>query len=159
MARSTFVYVTYIRTTPEKLWSALTDAEFMKQYWFGCHCESRWTLGSPWKLVSPEGQVLDAGEILEAEPSRRLVIRWQHQNKPELKAEGASQCTMELEPSGTAVKLSITHTIERDPSKLIAAVSAGWPKVVANLKSLLETGSAVLNDLYPTAAKTAEARA
>ena len=140
MARSTFVYVTYIRTTPEKLWSALTDAEFMKQYWFGVHCESHWTPGSPWKLVSEDGQILDAGEIIEAEPPRRLVIRWQHQNKPELKAEGASQCTMELEPSGAAVKLSITHTIEREPSKLIAAVSGGWPMILSSLKSLLETG-------------------
>ena len=51
MPRSTFVYVTYIQTTPEKLWSALTNAEFAKQYWFGCHCESEWTAGSPWKLV------------------------------------------------------------------------------------------------------------
>ena len=110
MARSTFVYVTYIRTTPEKLWSALTDAEFMKQYWFGMHCESQWTAGSSWKMVSGDGQITDAGEIVEAEPPRRLVIRWQHQNKPELRAEGDSQCTMELEPSGTAVKLSITHT-------------------------------------------------
>ena len=62
MARSTFVYVTYIRTTPEKLWSALTDAEFMKQYWFGMRCESRWTAGSSWKLVSGDGQIFDAGE-------------------------------------------------------------------------------------------------
>jgi uncharacterized protein YndB with AHSA1/START domain len=145
MARSTFVYVTYIRTTPEKLWSALTkDVEFMKQYWFGMHCESQWTPGSAWKLVSADGQVLDAGEIVEAEPPRRLVMRWQHQHKPELKAEGASLFTMELEPSGSAVRLSITHTIERDPSKLIVAVSGGWPKILANLKSLLETGSAVL---------------
>ncbi len=65
-------------------------------------------------------------------------------DRPELKAEGESRCTMELEPSGTAVKLSITHTIERDPSKLIAAVSDGWPKILSNLKSLLETGSTVL---------------
>ena len=141
MARSTFVYVTYIRTTPEKLWSALTDdVDFMKQYWFGVHCESQWQTGSAWKMVSPDGQILDSGEILEAEPPRRLVIRWQHQNKPELKAEGESLCTMELEASGTAVKLSITHTIEREPSKLIAAVSGGWPKILSNLKSLLETG-------------------
>ena len=150
MARSTFVYVTYIRTTPERLWSALTDAEFMKQYWFGVHCESEWTAGSPWKLVSGEGQIMDAGEILEAEPPRRLVIRWQNQFKPELKAEGESQCTLELEPSGTAVKLSITHTIEREPSKFIEAVSVGWPKVIANLKSLLETGSIALQDPYAT---------
>jgi uncharacterized protein YndB with AHSA1/START domain len=150
MARSIFVYVTYIRTTPEKLWSALTsDAEFMKQYWFGVHCESQWTAGSSWKMVYPDGRLADAGEIVEAEPPRRLVIRWQHQNKPELKAEGESLCTMELEPSGPAVKLSITHTIEREPSKFIEAVSGGWPKVISNLKSLLETGSAVLNDPYP----------
>jgi len=150
MARSTFVYVAYIRTTQEKLWSALTDAQFMKQYWFGMHCESRWTAGSSWKLVSGDGQVFDAGEIVAAERPRRLVIRWQHQNKPELKAEGASLCTMELEPSGTAVKLSITHTIERDPSQLISAVSGGWPKVISNLKSLLETGAIALQEPYPT---------
>jgi uncharacterized protein YndB with AHSA1/START domain len=149
MARSTFVYVTYIRTTPEKLWSALTDTEFMKQYWFGCHCESEWTEGSSWRLVSGDGEVLDAGEIVEAEPPRRLVIRWQQQKKPELKAEGASLCTMQIERSGTAVKLSITHTIEREPSKFIEAVSGGWPKVISNLKSLLETGSAALDEPYP----------
>src|SRR5689334_1893860 len=119
MTRSTFVYVTYIRTTPEKLWSALTDREFMKQYWFGCYGESQWTAGSSWKNVAGNGEVLDDGEIVEADRPRRLVIRWQNQSKPELKAEGASLCTMELEPSGGAVKLSITHTIERDPSKFI----------------------------------------
>jgi len=144
MARSTFVYVTYIRTTPEKLWSALTDAEFMKQYWFGMHCESAWTAGSPWQLVSSDGRVFDAGEILEAAPPRRLVIRWRHQNRPELAAEGDSTCTMELEPNGAAVKLAITHTIDREPSELIGAVSGGWPKILSNLKSLLETGSTVI---------------
>jgi len=149
MARSQFVYVTYIRTTPEKLWSALTDAQFMKQYWFGTHGESQWTAGSAWQLISPEGQILDAGEIVESVPPRRLVIRWQHQSKPELKAEGASLCTMDLEPVETIVKLTITHTIERDPSKFIAAVSGGWPKILSNLKSLLETGAVTLVEPYP----------
>ncbi len=149
MPRSTFVYVTYIRTTPEELWTALTDAEFMRQYWFGNHSESEWMPGSSWKNVRADGEVLDAGEIVEAEPPRRLVIRWQNQNKPELEAEGPSLCTMELEPNGSAVKLSITHTIEREPSKFIVAVSGGWPKVIANLKSLLETGSIVLDEPYP----------
>jgi len=151
MARSTFVYVTYIRTTPEKLWSALTDAEFIKQYWFGVHCESEWTAGSSWKLKSGDGEIMDSGEIIEADPPRRLVIRWQNKNKPELTIEGESQCTIEVEQSGTAVKLSITHTIEREASKFIAAVSGGWPKVISNLKSLLETGSIALQDPYPTA--------
>ena len=147
MSNSRFVYVTYIRTTPEKLWSALTDVEFMKQYWFGMHCESQFTAGSSWKLVSSNGQIFDAGKVVEADPPRRLVIRWQNQIKPELKAEGDSLCTMELERSGTAVKLSITHTIEREPSKLIAAVSGGWPAILSNLKSLLETGTIVLSQL------------
>src|SRR5260370_21409555 len=101
-------------------------------------------------MVYPNGSITDAGEIVEAEPPRRLVIRWKNQIKPELKAEGESLCTMEIDPSGTAVKLSITHTIEREPSKLIAAVSGGWPKVISNLKSLMETGSTALQDPYPT---------
>jgi uncharacterized protein YndB with AHSA1/START domain len=146
---STFVYVTYIRTTPEKLWSALTDAEFMKKYWFGNRCESEWTAGAVWKLVSSDGVLMDAGEIIESDPPRRLVIRWQHQNKPDLKAEGPSVCTMDLEQSAGAVKLTITHNIEREKSKLIEAVSNGWPKVISNLKSLMETGAIALNELYP----------
>jgi uncharacterized protein YndB with AHSA1/START domain len=150
MAESTFVYVTYIRTTAEKLWSALTvDTQFMQQYWFGIRCESQWKAGSAWKMVSADGTVLDAGAIIESEPPRRLVIRWQHQARPELTAEGESRCSIELEQIGPAVKLSITHTIERAPSKFIEAVSGGWPKIISNLKSLLETGSPVLRDPHP----------
>jgi uncharacterized protein YndB with AHSA1/START domain len=149
MAKSTFVYVSYIRTTPQKLWSALTDPQFIRQYWFGMRAESQWTAGSPWQLVSGDGEVFDSGEIVEADPPLRLVIRWQNQWKPELKAEGASLCTMELETTEGVVKLSITHTIEREPSKFIAAVSGGWPKVISNLKSLLETGSIALQEPYP----------
>ena len=160
MAKSTFVYVSYIRTTPEKLWSALTDAELMKQYWFGVRCESRWTAGSSWKLMYPDGRNTDDGEIVAAEPPRRLVIRWRHQDYPEFKAEGESLCNIELgtsgelgasgEPviSGSAVRLSLTHSIAREPSKFIAAVSVAWPMVISNLKSLLENGSVVLQHPY-----------
>ena len=151
MARSEFVYVTYIRTTPQKLWTALTDPEWMKQYWFGMHCESEFTQGSPWKLVGETGEVWDAGEIVEADPPRRLVIRWTHQKKPELKAEGPSLCTMEITPEADSVKLSITHGIERENSQLVTAVSGGWPKILSNLKSLLETGAGVMHQPYPAA--------
>jgi uncharacterized protein YndB with AHSA1/START domain len=147
--RSQFVYVTFIRTTPTKLWKALTDPEFTRQYWFGTSVESSWEQGSPWRLVQPERGVADTGEILEADPPRRLVIRWQNEWNPELKAEGPSRCTIELEPIGSAVKLTITHSIEREPSKFIEAVSGGWPKVISNLKSLLETGSIALQEPYP----------
>ena len=152
MARSTYVYVSYIRTTPEKLWAALTDSAFIKQYWFGMDAQSDFTTGSPWKLVSQDGKVWDSGEIVEATPPRRLVIRWHHQMKPELRAEGPTLCTMELEPGAGAVKLCITHTIERDAAKVIEAVSGGWPKVISNLKSLIETGSIALQEPYPAAA-------
>ena len=153
MPKSTFVYVTYIRTTQEKLWSALIDPEFMQQYWFGMHCESAFTTGSSWKLVSPDGEIYDDGEILEADPPRRLVIRWHHRIKPELREEGDSFCTMELEPTGSAIKLTITHSIDYEPSKFIEAVSGGWPKIMSNLKSLLETGSIALVEPYPAAKK------
>jgi uncharacterized protein YndB with AHSA1/START domain len=151
MARSTFLYVTYIVTTSEKLWSSLTDdSEFMKKYWFGAHCESQWIAGSKWQMVQPDGQITDAGEILESEPPKRLVIRWKHQSKPELVAEGDSICKIELEPVGAAVKLTITHSIDREPSQLIAAVTGGWPKILSNLKTLLETGAVALQDAYPS---------
>jgi len=146
MAKSNFVYAIFIRTTPQELWAALTDPEFMKQYWFGMHCESEFATGSPWKLVNDGGEVWDAGEIVEADPPRRLVIRWEHQMRPELKAEGASLCTMELVPAGQAVKLTITHSVEREGSKLIEAVSGGWPKILSNLKSLLETGAVAFEE-------------
>jgi uncharacterized protein YndB with AHSA1/START domain len=150
MAKSTFLYVTYIRTTQERLWAALTvDSEFMQQYWFGVHCESRWVAGSPWTMVGPEGETYDDGEIIEAVPPHRLVIRWQHQRMPELKAEGASTCTMELEPVGTSVRLTITHSIDRDSSRFIEAVSGGWPKILSNLKSLIESGSLALDQAPP----------
>jgi uncharacterized protein YndB with AHSA1/START domain len=142
--RSQFVYVTFIRTTPEKLWEALTDPKFIRQYWFDMTIESGWKKGSPWKMLLPDGTPTDTGEILEIDPPRRMVIHWQNQWKPELQAEGPSRCTIELEPRDGAVKLSILHEIDCPDSKLITAVSGGWPSILSNLKSLLETGEIVL---------------
>ena len=141
---STFIYVTFIRTTPEKLWSALTDTDFMQQYWFNARVESDFKKGSPWRIVLEDGRVADTGEILEAKPPKRLVIKWRNEFKPELKAEGYAICTMELEPVADAVKLTITHSIDKENAKFIEAVSGGWPKILSNLKSLLETGELVL---------------
>jgi uncharacterized protein YndB with AHSA1/START domain len=148
MSKPDFVYVTFIRTTPERLWSALTTPEFIRQYWFGMHCESDWKPTSPWKLVFADGRLADAGEIVEADPPRRLVIKWRNEWNAEMRAEGYSLCTFEIETvpdaSPQAVKLSITHAIDRPESKFIEAVSGGWPRIISNLKSLLETGSVVL---------------
>jgi uncharacterized protein YndB with AHSA1/START domain len=145
MARSNFVYVTFIRTTPEQLWAALTTSEFMQKYWFGMSFETDWKVGSPWKLMYPDGRITDSGEILELDPPRRIVLKWQNEFRPELKAEGYARCTIELEPQDGAMKLTISHTIERGDSKLIEAVSGGWPRILSNLKSLLETGQIVLS--------------
>ena len=142
-AKSSFVYVTYIRTTPEKLWEALTTSEFMKKYWFGMNIETDWKTGSPWRLVFPDGRVADIGEIVEIEKPRRLVLKWRHQFRPELHEEGYTRCVMEIEPAGEVVKLAITHEIDKPDSKLIGAVSIGWPKILSSLKTLLETGAAL----------------
>ncbi len=141
---STFVYVTFIRTTPERLWSALTEPDFMEEYWFGVHFETEWKPGAAWKMLYPDGRVTDAGEIVEFDPPKRIVLKWRHELRPELKAEGFARCTIELEPVSDAVKLTITHTMDRAESKLIQAVSGGWPRILSNLKSLLETGEIVL---------------
>jgi uncharacterized protein YndB with AHSA1/START domain len=144
-AKSSFVYVTYIRTTPEKLWSALTSAEFAQKYWLGTRPEAEWKAGGSWKLIYPDGRVTDTGQIVEFEPGKRLSIRWRNEFRPELKEEGWSLCTMEIEPAANeTVKLTVTHSIEREGSKFIGAVSGGWPKILSNLKSLLETGSVIL---------------
>jgi uncharacterized protein YndB with AHSA1/START domain len=144
VASSSFVYVTYIRTTPERLWAALTSSDFTGQYWLGAHAEADWKPGGSWKLVFEDGELADAGEIVEFEPAKRLSIRWRNEFKPEYKAEGWSLCTMELETAGEAVKLTVTHSMERERSTFIGAVSGGWPRILSNLKSLLETGSVVL---------------
>jgi uncharacterized protein YndB with AHSA1/START domain len=147
-AESRFVYVTYIRATPERLWSALTNPEFAQQYWRGAKPEAEWKAGGSWKLVLPDGRVCDTGEIVEFEPGKRMAIRWRNEFMPELKAEGWSLCIMEIEPEGDAVKLTVSHSIDREGSKFINAVTAGWPQILSNLKSLLETGSVILPPKY-----------
>jgi uncharacterized protein YndB with AHSA1/START domain len=90
--------------------------------------------------MAPDGRVGDSGEILEIDPHRRLVLSWRNELFPEVRAEGYSRLTYELEKKGEAVKLTVIHEIERDDSKLIEATSGGWPAILSSLKSLLETG-------------------
>ena len=137
---TSFVYVTYIRTTPEKLWRALTEPEFTRQFWCGTWQECAWQKGASWKIMVPDGRVGDSGEILDIEPPKRLVLSWRNEFKPELRAEGYSRLTYLLEQQGDMVKFTLTHEMERDQSKLIEEVSGGWPALLASLKSMLETG-------------------
>jgi uncharacterized protein YndB with AHSA1/START domain len=138
-----FVYVTYIRTTTGKLWDALTKPEFTRAYWFGMTQETTWQPKSPWNLTATDGRVFDSGEVVEVDKPRRIVLRWRHELNPEMKAEGYSRCTFDIEPDGEIVKLTVTHEIDQTNSKFIGAVSGGWPKVLSSLKSLLESGHAL----------------
>ena len=143
MSKSSFVYVTYIRTTPEKLWQALIDPEFTRKYWFEAWQESEWKPGASWRMMMPDGRVMDAGEVVDIEPHRRLVLSWRNEFKPELRAEGYSRLTYLLEAQGDTVKLTVMHEIDVAKSKFIEAVSNGWPQILASLKSLLETGASL----------------
>ena len=82
MSESKFIYVTYIRTTPEKLWDALTKPEFTRLYWCECWHDSTWEQGASWKLVIPDGRVGDSGEVVEIDRPRRLVITWRNEFVP-----------------------------------------------------------------------------
>jgi uncharacterized protein YndB with AHSA1/START domain len=143
MSGSKFLYVIYVRTTPEKLWQALIEPEFTRRYWCETWPDSTWVPGASWKLMAPDGRVADSGEVLEAEKPRRLVLKWQNHLLPDVTAEGYSRCTFELEPAGDAVKLTVMHEMDKPQSKLIDGVSSGWPPILSSLKSLLETGESL----------------
>ena len=141
MSNSRFVYVTYIRTTPYKLWDALTQPDFTRLYWAETYQESTWEKGASWRILAPGGRVADTGEVLEIDRPRRLVVSWRNELSDEMRQEGHSRATFELEPTGETVKLTVTHEIDRPKSKLIEAVSTGWPAILSSLKSFLETGA------------------
>jgi uncharacterized protein YndB with AHSA1/START domain len=143
LSGSHFVYVSYIRTTPEKLWQALTTSEIIQQYRFGMRVDSEWQAGSTWRMYA-DGRLMDSGEILESMSPQRLVLSWLCEWNPEFSAEGTSRCVFEIEPVRGSSKLTLTHSIERPDSSFIGAVSEGWPMVISNLKSLLETGDVAL---------------
>jgi uncharacterized protein YndB with AHSA1/START domain len=137
-----FVYVTYIKTTPAKLWEALTSSEFSRRYWFGTEFKSDFKVGSPFALVV-DGKATDTGEILEAAPPRRLSYTFKHELDDALRKEGATKVVFTLEPHGELVKLTLTHEDFAPGSKLLDGISKGWPAILASLKSLLESGDAL----------------
>lgn len=130
--KPTFVYVTYIRSTPETVWHALTDADLTAEYW-GHSNVSDWQVGSTWEHRRTDGSgVVDAGgTVLATEPPRRLVMTFG--------GEPPSEVALEIEPYGDIVRLTVTHE-KLSTAGDYEAVSLGWPAVMANLKSLLETG-------------------
>jgi uncharacterized protein YndB with AHSA1/START domain/DNA-binding transcriptional ArsR family regulator len=136
--KPTFVYVTYIHATPERVWHALTDATLTAEYW-GHSNVSDWQAGSPWEHRRTDGSgVADVvGTVLESDPPNRLVITFGEPDGE--RAGGPSRVTFEIEPHREIVRLTVTHEDLADQAEHDAA-AAGWPAVLANLKSRLETG-------------------
>jgi uncharacterized protein YndB with AHSA1/START domain len=143
MAESRFVYVTYIRAPAQKVWDHLTDPEQNKLFWSGYHQQSSWRVGEDYKIVDAAGKAWDTGKVLAFDPPKRLSVTWLHLSDAEMTAEGESTATFELESLGETTRLTVTHSIGVQPSKLIEAVSTGWPMILSSLKSLVETGKAL----------------
>jgi uncharacterized protein YndB with AHSA1/START domain/DNA-binding transcriptional ArsR family regulator len=147
-----FTYTTYIKTTPERLWQALTDPAFTRRYW-GVAFDTDWTAGAPMVWEEAGVKTADPAQVvLEAEPGRRLAYTW-HTFTPEwaaahgfdddllakLAGERRSKVTFTLEPVGEQVKLTVVHDDLDPDSKLHQMISEGWPQLLSDLKSLLET--------------------
>jgi uncharacterized protein YndB with AHSA1/START domain len=142
MSKPEFVYVTYIETTPEKLFQALTDSAFSRKYWFGTEVRSDWTVGAPFALVMGD-TVTDTGTVLEYDPPKRLSYSFHHEIREAARKEKPSRVTFELEPFGRLVKLTLTHDGFAPDTVVIGDISKGWPAILASLKSLLEKGEAL----------------
>jgi len=147
VSKPEFVYVTYIKTTPERLWEALTSSEFSRRYWFGTELRSDFKAGSPFALVV-DGKATDTGEILEADRPRRLCYTFKHELDDEMRKEGATKVAFTLKPHGDLVKLTLTHEGFAKDSKLLDGISKGWPAILSSLKSLLESGDALAIPLH-----------
>lgn len=152
MTKPDYVYVTYIATTPEKVWQALVEPEVTRRYWSGGKADgpahenvSDWKPGSRWEhRRADETHTVDiVGRVVESDPPRRLVITWARP-KEEAETEKHSRVTFEIEPQGDGrVRLTVVHDDLARDSKMLEGVSNGWPKVLSNLKTLLETGRAL----------------
>jgi uncharacterized protein YndB with AHSA1/START domain len=139
MSKPEFVYVTYIETTPDKLWHALTDGDFTERYWFGVRLRSDWKVGSSFEMVHGDGQVSDAGKVVEYDPPKRLAYTFVNMSD-KYRNDRPALATFEIEPFGKLVKLTLTHEGFAPDSKMLPAISKGWPAILSSLKSILETG-------------------
>jgi uncharacterized protein YndB with AHSA1/START domain len=153
MSKLEFVHTTYIETSAEKLWQALTDGDFTERYWFGHRVSSDWEAGSPYRFIHQGANSIE-GSVLTSEPCKRLVYTW-NPCLPEAQRERTSRVTFDLESRGTVVKLTVTHDNLDHGGNSLRDISTGWPMVLASLKSLLETGQALNMDPPSCAAKEA----
>jgi uncharacterized protein YndB with AHSA1/START domain len=138
-AMTEFLYTSYIRSTPQKVWDAITNPEFARQYW-GHGNVSDWKPGSQWDMVKGDGSVQTTGEVLESRPPSRLVLSWVSPANRADKSE-YSRVTFEIAMVGDVVRLDVLHNELKAGSEMAKGISNGWPRVLCGLKSFLETGA------------------
>jgi uncharacterized protein YndB with AHSA1/START domain len=141
MSKPSFVYVTYIKTTAEKVWTALTDGEATRQYWFNHRNASDWKVGSEWRHEDyDDPKTVDVvGTVVESDRPRRLVVTWADPTEAKNPAK-MSRLTYDIVEDGDLVRLTVTHADLEPGSDMEKGVSSGWPVVLSSLKTMLETG-------------------
>lgn len=144
MSKPVFVYVTYIASTPDKVFKALTSQETTEKFWFGNAATSDWKVGSP-IAFHREGKLILEGKILENDPPRRLSYTFRSMHEPINGREKPSRVVFDLEPQKDQVKLTVTHDDFAADSEVFPRISQGWPLVLSNLKSFLELGTTPLH--------------
>jgi uncharacterized protein YndB with AHSA1/START domain len=133
------VFEIYIKTTPERLWEAITDSEMRQKYTFGVGIRSDWTTGSGYEAVHEGGGIrISEGENLEVERPRRLVQSFNALWSDDVQSEGTSRVTWDIEPVGDSCRLTVTHDQLREGAN--NEIYGGWPMILSGLKTLLETG-------------------
>jgi uncharacterized protein YndB with AHSA1/START domain len=154
------VYTIYIAAPAEKVWQALTSAEFSRQYFSGFAIEADLKIGGAFIVRPPDGSVHIAGEVLECDPPRRLTVTW-NVNWPGLVEKlGPTLVTYEIEPAGDAVRLTMLQSHDREISDdILSGGRMGWPAILSSLKSLLETGQAFTIKMAPPARMLAALKA
>jgi uncharacterized protein YndB with AHSA1/START domain len=145
-----FVYTIYIASTPEKVWEALTQAEFSRKYFSGFAIDTELKIGGAFIVRTPDGSEHISGEVIECDPPKKLTVTW-NVNWPGLVEKlGVTLVTYEIEPAGDAVKLTLIQAHDRPLSEdILSGGRTGWPAILSSLKSLLETGEALVIKMEP----------
>ena len=137
------VYETYIRAEPQRIWRALTSAEFTRQYFHTTNVASTWKVGDRVEFTYDDGTLVVEGELLEVDEPRRLVYSWHVLYNPEASTERPSRVSYDIEPLGNVCRLRITHDDFDRESVVYPEISQGWSAIICSMKSLLETGEAL----------------
>ncbi|WP_316184597.1 MULTISPECIES: SRPBCC family protein [unclassified Bradyrhizobium] len=154
------VYTIYIASTPEKVWEALTSAEFSRQYFFGNAVEIDPKIGGSYIVRTLDGALHISGEVIECDPPRKLTVTFNVNWPALIEALGQTLVTYEIEPAGDAVRLTMIESHERPlPDDILEGGRQGWPAILSSLKSLLETGRPLAVKMAPPAKMLAALKA